>query len=704
MPLRESFREQATELRLPDLPLCFGRETEVRRLVENLLHSPAPIAVVGPAGTGKATLLLTALRHPQVEARYGCRRTFVRCDGARSRDAFLLDLGLALGLEPWHDLEDRLHRELEKAPAVLALAGLDVPWKADPEGVGNLLARLAGIRGLTLGASIAGSEAPAALHGLGEWQPLSLGPLDRPAAQDLFLALAGLRFRSDPGLDSLLDAVDRAPLAISLLARAAQLEPDLAAIRRRWKSCLDRRAVRLRWRGVHDWLLHVEVPLEVVLTGPEISPDALRLLSLLADLPDGVPPEDLPLLVPIGGNDAPILITAGLAFEENGRLRVLAPVREEVKREHPPREEDLDRAVALYLERGVAAEWIEEPGNIHSMLLYGLDGPNPESAIRAALGLGDLVRSLGWGSGGLPELERAGDVARETGRDELAALCSALLGDLARTRLDFDSSRERYEEALRRYRHAGEVRGEALCLRNLGDLALDSSDLETARIRLEDALPLFRMLHDAHGEAHCLRRLGDAALERGDLGAARLHYEEALPVYRRLRDRLGEANCLRGLGDIAVDQSAEAARARYEEATVLYRRTGNLQGEAHCLRAQGDQALLSNDFTPARDRYREALSIYRRVGDVLGQANCLQRDGDLAMALSDPGAARFRYEEALSLYEKIGEPYSLGLIHIRLALLHEEGSPERRRHAQAAQENWARIRRPDLMAMLAEVS
>jgi tetratricopeptide (TPR) repeat protein len=708
MPLREQFREQATEPRLPGPPLCLGREAEVRRLVESLLHASSPIppiAVLGPAGAGKATLLLTALHHPQVEARYGSRRTFVRCDGARSQGALFLNIGRALGLEPWHDLEERLVQELERAPAVLVLAGLDVPWKADPEGVGDLLSRLGSIRSLTLGASVAGM--PAGLPGLGEWQPLRLGTLDRKAARDLFLTLAGPRFRADPGLDSLLDAVDRAPLAVSLLANAARVEPDLAAIWKRWQSCLERRSTRLRWQGVHDWLLHVEVPLEVVLTGPGITPDALRLLSLLADLPDGVRLEDLPLLLAAGGDAAPVLpalITAGLAFEEQGRLRVLAPVREEVKREHPPRAEDLDRVVALYLERGVAAEWIEEPGNIHSMLLQGLDGPNPEPAIRAALGLGDLVRSLGWGSGGLSELERAGDVARETGRDELAALCAALLADLARSRSDFDSARERYEEALRRYRHAGEVRGEALCLRNLGDLALDSSDLETARIRLEDALPLFRMLHDARGEAHCLRRTGDAALERDDLGTARLRYEEALPVYRRLRDRLGEASCLRGLGDIAASQSdPKAARGQYGEAMILYRRAGHLQGEAHCLRAQGDLDLLSNGFNAARDRYREALSLYRRVGDLLGQANCLQRDGDLAMALSDPGAARFRYEEALSLYEKVGEPYSLGLIHVRLALLLEEGSPERRRHAEAARDSWSRILRPDLMAMLDEV-
>lgn len=699
-------REDAPEAepRLPGRPVCVGREGEARGLAADLLRGSSPVAVAGPAGLGKATLLLEALHDPRVAALYGARRFFVRCDAARSRDALLVDLGRAVGLEPWRDLEDRLLGELGKAPAVLVLAGLDVPWKADPAGIESLLARLGRISRLSLALSVSGEDLPAELCGR---EPLRLGPLGRTAARDLFLSLAGPRFRDDPGLAPLLDAVDRVPLAVSVLARAARSAPDLAAVRGRLQSCRDRRAARFRWPGVHDWLLHVEVPLEVALTGPGITPDALRLLSLLADLPDGARLEDLPLLLPGGAEAAPVLAAAGLAFEEHGRLRVLAPVREEVKREHPPREDDLDRAVALYLERGAAAEWIEEPGNIHAMLLLGLEGPDPGPAIRSALGLGDLVRSLGWGSGGLAELERAGEVARATGRDELAALCAALLGDLARSRADADTSRDLYEEALRRYRHAGEVRGEALCLRNLGDLALDSSDLETARIRFEDALPLFRMGHDARGEAHCLRRLGDAALERDDLDTARRQYEEALPVYRRLRDRLGEANCLRGLGDIAASRSAfKTARERYAEATALYHRAGNLQGvqgEAHCLRALGDLDLFSNELPDARDRYREALALYRRIGDVLGQANCLQREGDLAVEQSDPGAARFLYEEALRLYESLRESYSLGLVHVRLALLLEEGTAERRQHVQAARESWERIGRRGLMEMLDQV-
>jgi tetratricopeptide (TPR) repeat protein len=136
---------------------------------------------------------------------------------------------------------------------------------------------------------------------------------------------------------------------------------------------------------------------------------------------------------------------------------------------------------------------------------------------------------------------------------------------------------------------------------------------------------------------------------------------------------------------------------------ALYRKAGSLQGEAHCLRSLGDMALFQRDAQEARTRYREALSLYRKVGDALGEANVLQRLGDLAHALSDPAAARSLYEEALRLYEKLQDPYSIGLAHVRLALLAGEGSEERGRHAAAAREAWSRLRRRDLLEMLDEV-
>jgi tetratricopeptide (TPR) repeat protein len=528
--------------------LVLGRENELRDLVAALLWlSPSPIPVVGPAGVGRSTLVLEALHDARVDERFGARRYFVRCDGVRSRDALLIAIGRALGLEPW-DLEDRLFAELERGPAAVALSGLDEPWRAD-RCVEALLARLGRVPGLALVATL--PEAPLPLP---PWRsPLRIDPFGRAAARETFLRVAGERFRDDPLLHGLLDSVDLLPLAVVLLAHAAaQGESDLQGLWRRWQEWRERRSSRLRWKGAQEWELHVEVPLEVALA--RVKPAARRLLSLLANLPDGLRAGDLDLLLPGEGEAAACCLkTAGFAFEESGRLMVLPPIRKAVRREHPPLAADLDRAVDLYLARGAAAEWREEPGNVHSMILLALDGPDPEPAIRSAIGLADLFRSLGWGSGRSSELQRARDVAQELERHDLAALCAGMLAQLARSRCDPESARERWEEALRHYRHAGDVQGEALCLHSLGDLALDGSDPDTARIRFEDALPLFRMIRDPRGEARCLRRMADAEAESHHMETARRLYQEALPVYRRIRDSVGEANCLRGEADVALE-------------------------------------------------------------------------------------------------------------------------------------------------------
>lgn len=682
--------------------LAQGRVDDLRDLVAALLWpAPEPVPVLGPAGVGRGTLVQEALQDPRVVARFGPRRYFVRCDGARNADSLLIEIGRALALEPW-GLEERLFEELDRGPAVLALAGLDEPWGAEPVPVEGLLSRLASVPGLSLLATLP-EEPP--LPAVTWRSPVRVDPFTRGAASQTFLDLAGQRFKNDPLLLGLLEAVDLLPLAVVLLARAARGEPDLQEIWRRWLEQRERRSARLRWKGTRAWETHVEIPLEVALASPRVTPEARHLLSLLAALPHGSRHADLNLLLPGAGEKAAsALRETGLAFDERERLRLLPPVRKAVRQEHPPREEDLDRAVNLYLERGAAAEWIEEPGNIHSMILLGLEGSDPEPAIRAAIGLGDLLRSLDWGSGRSTELERAREVACEMERHDLAGLCSAMLAQLVRGRSDRDAARERFEEALRHYRLAGDVQGEALCLRSLGELALEASDPGTARIRFEDALPLFRLIRDPRGEAYCLRRMADAEVESDHLDVARRRYEEALPVYRHIRDAVGEANCLRGEGDIALERSDfETARTRYAEAMSLYRKAGSLQGEAHCLRSLGDMALFQSGLQDARARYRDALSLYRRVGDSLGEANVLQRLGDLANALSDPFTARARYQEALRLYRKIGDPYSIGLAHARLALLADEGSEERKRHVQAAREVWQKIGRNDLVEMLAEV-
>jgi hypothetical protein len=73
--------------------------------------------------------------------------------------------------------------------------------------------------------------------------------------------------------------------------------------------------------------------------------------------------------------------------------------------------------------------------------------------------------------------------------------------------------------------------------------------------------------------------------------------------------------------------------------------------------------------------------------------------GDIARARSDHDAARAAYEQALPLVASIEEPYSVGLIHRRLARVADD--PETRcAHVSEARKAWLKIERQDLVAEL----
>ena len=691
---------------LPPRPSCFGRDEEIADMVAALLApQPEPVPVLGPPGIGKTNLALAAAHDGRVAARYGTRRIFIRCDGLRSRSDLAGAIAGGLGLTLGKDNEAAALAELGRALALLIVDNTETPWEGDPLGVEELLGQLACVAGLALVVTLRGNQRPAGVLWREAFRPKPLLPA---AARELFLSLAGRQFSGDTRLDLLLSAADHVPLAITLIAALAEGEPDLKGLWERWQQ---ERSAMLKRAGGKDRLTNMELSYELSWSGPRMTPEGQRLLQLLALLPAGLAHVDLKAVLPEADQAAPVLRKAGLAFDEAQRLRVLAPLREYVRRRYPPASEDLERMVTHFISlvaqyaslvgsaqggEAVIRLGVETP-NVEFMLLRGLEGESNASVVRAAPSWAEFMRFTGVGS--TAPLERAAEAAKRSADPGGEANCIKSLGDIALARSDHEQARAQYETALPLYQKVGALLGEANCIKSLGDIALERSDHEQARAQYKTALPLYQKVGDLLGEASCIQSLGDIALARSDHEQARAQYETALPLYQKVGALLGEASCIQSLGDIALARSDhEQARAQYETALPLYQKVGALLGEASCIQSLGDIALARSDHEQARAQYETALPLYQKVGAMLGEGNChfgMSRSRLAQGALSE---AADGFRKALACYERHGDPYPIGAAHFLWAKACE--GAQREAHLQSAREAWRSLD-PEALAGMA---
>ena len=644
---------------IPDPGPTLGRDAELGKIGE-AIHRDGPAAVlVGPAGIGKTTLALAALHAPASSQRFGGRRYLARLDTSRKLSSAIVEISRAMGLAPEAPLRPRILEALKRAPALLVLDDLDVVWQADPSNTADFIAELAAIEGVAILAT-----AREELGRSAKLRTINVGPLGDAVARNAFCAVAGESRRNDASLGFLLAELSGVPLAISLLAHATGDGPLDGAVRN-WNK--KQNELLMRPDGP-ERPSAVEIAVEVIQTSPRLTDESKSLLSLLALLPNGLLAEDLAAILPgSGANAATTLKTLGLAVEAGTRLRLRRAVRESVSTQ--PSHGELLRAEqffgSLALSNGPKIGWPEseaaaerladDSDNMEAMILRGFDGPNRIASVDAAVALATFLGTSGHATPRV--IERARDIARETGDKLGEADCTQALGDIAVTREDNDEARARYREAIPLFDELGDKGAAALCQKGLGDIAFNLSEYDEARAIYEEIGPILQELDDRLGIAQCMQNLGDIAFSRSEHGVAEKHYQKALPLLRELGEKHAEASCLQSLGDVAL------ACAEPEDAQAYY---------------------------------LAALPLLREVGEKMGEANCIQSLGDIALTQFEHDQARSHYEEALGLFTALKDDYSIGWTHYRLAQV--AADPDIfRTHIFASRDAWTNIGRQDLI-------
>lgn len=602
---------------------CFGRGAETDALIDALTApGDACLLVLGSAGIGKTTLTRRVAADPAVTAHFGARRFFVPLETATDAATLRTAIIQAIGLNPASTSFTAALATLAGKPGLLVLDNLETPWEPDQAATQDVLLALAGTSGVNLLASLRGAAAPASPR----WtaRPTRVGALSASDARRLFLEVAP-EAESDPvHLAHFLTALGGVPLAVELVALRADGGARLAELWTEWQ----RRGVALAEHPDQDpgRLTSLGRSLDLSWASRRLREPGRMLFRLLGALPAGMADADrLALLGPAASEAARQLCVVGLAFQRDGRLDLLPPVRDYARAAQPVRGDEAELWCGHYLAlvgetgeqifraEGAAAlaRLTPEVANIIAAFVTVVAAARRDQAMSSLSGLNRLLSATGAGA--------------LTPLTELAEACHA----------------------------AEETWNEAECYYRLGEIALSRYLYDQARSALETAQMLFRRLNAVRDETYCIKRLGDIAFDRSDLDAARAAYEQALPLYREVGDFFGEANCIKGLGDIARRHSDhDAARTAYEQALPLYRRVGEVNGEGNCYLELGRLARALHDTAGARARFLEALAVYQRVRVTHNCAIVLE---DLARVTT--GTERDEYiMAARSAWTEIGLP------------------------------------------------
>ncbi|KAJ7907095.1 hypothetical protein B0H13DRAFT_1879917 [Mycena leptocephala] len=376
---------------------------------------------------------MAALHNPAIMEKYVLRH-FISCESTSTYSDLVVNIGSHLGLEPSSHLSKAIVWHFGQCgPCLVLLDNFETPWEhLESRGrVEEFISLLADIptspccgapTDIVLLDYYAGRR-KARKSQMEQTIPSSSRPLSSSASRQIFIDIAmnlGPE-REESALNDLLDLSDHLPLA------------DMGTLAR-WQI----ENTSLLSDG-HDKESNLEKSITLSLGSQRISssPHAKNLLALLSLLPDGIIAQDIiasKVPIPDVCRWQSLLVGTSLAyFDVRGRLKALNPIREYIRRAHPPSPSlckplrtyfrdllELWRSNYQCLPGNLIPELVSYLGNINELMLEGL--LTEEESVLVELGHGIITLdsfSVNMLNGNSPLFQRVPHLIHVTGNAEL---------------------------------------------------------------------------------------------------------------------------------------------------------------------------------------------------------------------------------------------------------------------------------------------
>ena len=220
----------------------------------------------------------------------------------------------------------------------------------------------------------------------------------------------------------------------------------------------------------------------------------------------------------------------------------------------------------------------------------------------------------------------------------------------------FRLAKEKYEEALPRWREIGDRFAEAQTLNSLGFLSLLLSAPPKALEYYDQALAIRREIKDSDGEGETLHGIASVNSALGMKDRALEYYNRALTIRRASGNHAAEATTLGNICQIRFSLGeAQKAIECYQQSLPLWRAAGRRDGEASAFNGLGSICVLTGESQKAHDYLNQAVSISRGINDRRGEAYALFNIGKLYVQLGEREKALDALTRALSLFQTVSD-------------------------------------------------
>jgi CHAT domain-containing protein len=275
-----------------------------------------------------------------------------------------------------------------------------------------------------------------------------------------------------------------------------------------------------------------------------------------------------------------------------------------------------------------------------------------EWPIRLEIVRGSEWRFRGFARRGLPHYERALELARQAGRNDLASQALAKLASSYAETGDWSRSLDYTERAFEAQADPSDAQRFSYLVHR-GIALFEFNDLERARRAFRDALDIAQRTGNRRGESFALGELGLVAWAfEGDAAAALALFEGALTAARAIGNLPLEVTWLNNSAGVLRDSSRlEEALSRYRQALALEERTGQRRERPTLLKNIGQVLALQGQPGQAEPILLEALAEAGRKDNVkIGWQARMELAG-VYHALADPARAERMFTETLDVLE-----------------------------------------------------